>query len=120
AVCKSINPLLDSPKLHFCMLSNWLSQIAAITKFGLLSIPQRRGSVAAALFGIAGVVGVLVGVLSMAAGFRHAMAASGSPDGAIVLRSGADDEMSSGLQQDEIRLLADAPGLARRAEGPLV
>ena len=49
---------------------NWLSQIASVTKFGLLSIPQRRGSVGAALFGIAGVVAVLVGVLSIAAGFQ--------------------------------------------------
>jgi putative ABC transport system permease protein len=92
---------------------NWLSQIAAVTKFGLLSIPQRRGSVAAALMGIAGVVGVLVGVLSMAAGFRHAMAASGSPDSAIVLRSGADSEMVSGFGRDETRVIADAPGVAR-------
>src|SRR6267378_6124405 len=98
---------------------NWLSQVAAVAWFGLSSIPQRLGSVAAAVCGIAGVVGVLVSVLSMAAGFRHTMTASASPDSAIVLRSGANDEMSSGLQQDEIRLLADAPGLARGAAGPL-
>src|SRR5437870_4908060 len=98
---------------------NWLSQVASVAKFGVASIPQRRGSVAAAVFGIAGVVGVLVGVLSMAAGFMRTMASSSSPDSAIVLRSGANDEMSSGLQQDETRLLADAPGLARGAEGPL-
>src|SRR5438270_13604098 len=98
---------------------NWLSQIGSVTKFGLISIPQRRGSVAAALFGIAGVVGVLVGVLSMAVGFKKAMAASGSPDSAIVLRSGADNEMSSGLAGDDVRLVADAPGLARDANGPL-
>src|ERR1022692_2900782 len=79
---------------------NWLSQIAAVTKFGLLSMPQRRGSVAAAAFGIAGVVAVLVGVLSIAAGFRRAMAASGSPDAALVLRSGADSEMVSGFLRD--------------------
>src|SRR2546423_7717560 len=98
---------------------NWLSQIGAVTKFGLLSIPQRRASVAAAFMGIAGVVGVLVGVLSMAAGFKHAMAASGSPDSAIVLRSGADNEMVSGFGRDETRVIADAPGVARGPEGAL-
>src|SRR5436190_10780193 len=98
---------------------NWLSQVASVVKFGISSVPQRRGSVAAAVFGIAGVVGVLVGVLSMAAGFRRTMASSSSPDGAIVLRAGANDEMSSGLQQDETRLLADAPGVARGQQGPL-
>ncbi len=97
----------------------WLSQVCSVTKFGLTGIPQRRGSVLAAIIGIAGVVGVLIGVLSMAAGFRQAMAASGSPDSAIVLRSGADTEMVSGLSHDDTRVIADAPGLARGKEGSL-
>jgi len=98
---------------------NWFSQIASVTKFGLLSVPQRRGSVAAAVFGIGGVVAVLVGVLSIAAGFRQVMAASGSTDTAIVLRSGADSEMVSGLSREQTRLIADAPGVARGAQGSL-
>src|SRR6185436_1276374 len=98
---------------------NWLSQIASVTKFGVLSVPRRLGSVAASLVGIEGVVGVLVSVLSMAVGFRKTMLASASPNSAIVLRTGADDEMSSGFGQDETRLIADAPGLARTSEGPL-
>ncbi len=96
---------------------NWLSQVGAVTKFGLMGIPQRRGSVVAAAFGVAGVVGVLVGVLSMAVGFRKAMNASGSPDSAIVLRSGADSEMVSGFAVDETRVIADAPGLSRGTNG---
>ena len=76
---------------------NWFSQIGSVTKFGLMSIPQRRGAVAAAVIGIAGVVAVLVGVLSIAAGFQQVMTVSGSPDTAIVLRSGADSEMVSGF-----------------------
>jgi putative ABC transport system permease protein len=97
----------------------WFTQIGSITKFGLLSVPQRRGSVIATIIGIAGVVLVLVGVLSIAAGFRRAMTASGSPDAAIVLRSGADSEMVSGFGRPETRLIADAPGVARNAQGPL-
>ncbi len=98
---------------------NWLSQVASVTKFGLLSIPQRRGSVTATVIGIAGVVGVLVGVLSMAVGFRKAMTASGSPDSAIVLRSGADSEMVSGLAREDTRVIADGPAVARGTNGPL-
>jgi putative ABC transport system permease protein len=98
---------------------NWFSQIVSITKFGLLSIPQRRGAVAATVIGIAGVVTVLVGVLSIAAGFRQAMTVSAAPDGAVVLRSGADSEMVSGLGRDQTRVIADAPGVARNAQGPL-
>jgi putative ABC transport system permease protein len=101
-------------------LLNWLTQIASVTRFGLLSIPQRRGAVAATVIGTAGVVVVLVGVLSIAAGFRRAMSASAAPDAALVLRSGADSEMVSGLRRDDVRLIADAPGVARGAKGPLV
>jgi putative ABC transport system permease protein len=64
-------------------------------------------------------VAVLVSVLSIAAGFRQAMAVSGSPDGAIVLRSGANTEMVSGFGRNETRVIADAPGVARTAQGPL-
>lgn len=98
---------------------NWLSQIVSITRFGLMSMPQRRGAVAATLIGTAGVVTVLVGVLSIATGFRRAMANSGSPAAAIVLRSGSDSEMVSGFGRAETRVIADAPGLARNEQGPL-
>lgn len=98
---------------------NWLSQIASITKFGLMSIPQRRGAVAATVIGIAGVVAVFVGVLSMAAGFMHAMAVSSSPDAAIVLRTGANSEMVSGFSREQTQIIADSPNIARNAKGPL-
>ena len=99
-------------------LINWLTQIVSVTKFGLLGLPQRRGSVGAAVFRIAGVVGVLVGVLSIATGFQWTMAASSATDAAIVLRSGADSEMVSGLGRENTRLIADAPGVARTEAGP--
>lgn len=98
---------------------NWLTQVMSVTLFSLRSIPQRRGPVLVAMIGIAGVVAVLVGVLSIAAGFRAAMAVPASNEVALVLRSGADNEMTSGLSREETRLIADAPGLARSDEGPL-
>lgn len=98
---------------------NWLSQIISVTLFNLRTIPERKGSALAAAVGIAGVVAVLVGVLSIAEGFKAAMRVSGAEDVAIVLRSSADTEMTSGLSREEIRLVADAPGVARTADGPL-
>ena len=97
----------------------WLLQVAAVTRFGLMSVPRRLGAVAATVIGIAGVVGVLVGILSMAVGFEAAMTASGSDDKAIILRSGADSEMVSGLDHEATRIIADAPGVARGSNGPL-
>lgn len=96
---------------------NWLSQIVSVTLFNLRTIPQRAGSAVAAAVGIAGVVAVFVGVLSIAEGFRKAMTSTGSDEVALVLRSGADAEMTSGLGREDVRLIKDAPGLARDANG---
>src|SRR5215831_3818813 len=98
---------------------NWFSQIISVTHVNLRSIPERKGAVLAAAVGIAGVVGVFVGFLSIAEGFRAAMKVSGAPDVAIVLRHGADTEMTSGLSREDTRLVSDAPGIARNADGPL-
>src|ERR1700722_19686927 len=98
---------------------NWILKVISITKFGLLSLPQRLGATFATLIGIAGVVGVLVGVLSMATGFQHAMNVSAAPDGVIVLRSGATGEMDSGFGREETHVIADAPGVARTAQGAM-
>jgi putative ABC transport system permease protein len=98
---------------------NWLSQIFAVVFYNLQTIPQRKGSAFTAAVGIAGVVLVLVGVLAIAEGFKRALTSSGSKDVAIVLRSGADNEMNSGLTREDTRLISDAPGLARSATGPL-
>src|SRR5262245_54117838 len=98
---------------------NWLSQVVSVTHVNLRSIPERRGAVLAAAVGIAGVVAVFIGVLSIAEGFRAAMKISGADDVAIVLRNSANNEMTSGLSREEARLIADAPGVARTADGPL-
>src|SRR6187402_1948178 len=98
---------------------NWLSQILAVALYNLRTIPERKGSALTAAVGIAGVVLVLVGVLAIAAGFQKTLNSSGAKDIAIVLRSGADSEMNSGLSRDEARLIAETPGIARGAAGPL-
>lgn len=97
----------------------WLTQVFNVTWFGLQSMPQRLGSVAAAVFGIAGVVGVLIGVLSIAQGFRAALETAGSDDMAIVLRSGSTSEMVSGLSRDDVLVIADTSGVARNTDGAL-
>jgi putative ABC transport system permease protein len=98
---------------------NWFTQVLALTLVGIRTIPQRKGASIAAAVGIAGVVTVLVGVLSIAQGFARAMTVAGKPDNAIVLRSGSDTEMTSNLSREETRIIGDAPGVARSPEGPL-
>jgi putative ABC transport system permease protein len=90
------------------------NQIRAVTTLNLRSVPLRSGSSAVAILGIAGVVVVFVGVLSMAQGFHRAMLTGGDPLTAIVLRSGASSETGSLLGLDLVRLVKDAPGIAHR------
>lgn len=97
----------------------WLSQIFTVTLFSMRSLPQRKGSSAAALLGITGVVAVMVGVLSIAQGVLKTMESSGRDENAIVLRSGSDTEMMSGLMGDDTRLIAEAPGIARNEAGAM-
>jgi putative ABC transport system permease protein len=93
-------------------------QIRAVTTLNLRSAAQRFGSSAVTVAGIAGVVVVFVGVLSITEGFRRAMMTGGDPRTAIVLRSGASSEMGSMLGLDTVRLIKDAPGIARRDGRP--
>ena len=96
----------------------WLAQAAAVTGMSLRGIGQRAGSSLVAVVGVTGVVLVFVAVLSIAEGFQKTLEATGSPDTAIVLRSGSPDEMSSGLSREDTRVIADQPGILRTADGP--
>jgi putative ABC transport system permease protein len=102
------------------MSNNSLAQIGAITSMNLRNMSQRVASSVVALIGIAGVVTVLIGVLSIAEGFRAVLEISGSDQVAIVLRSGATDEMGSGLSQEQTRLIADSKQALRDEQGPVV
>jgi putative ABC transport system permease protein len=70
--------------------------------------------------GIAGTVGVFIAMLSLARGFRATLISSGSEDNAILMRAGATSEMMSGVGLDSVKIIQDAPGVARSSEGPLV
>ena len=91
----------------------WLSQTLAVLALNIRTIPARLSSSAVAIIGIAGVVVVFVSVLSIAAGFQAAMQGTGSPDRALVLRSGADSEMTSGLSGPDVDVIKQAPGIRR-------
>jgi putative ABC transport system permease protein len=95
---------------------SWIAQTVAVTALNLRTIPQRLGSSGVAIVGIAGVVVVLVSVLSIAQGFTAAMEESGSPSRALVMRSGADSEMTSGLSGEQVDVIKQAPGLRREGQ----
>jgi putative ABC transport system permease protein len=88
--------------------------------YNLRSVRQRWNSSIVAVLGIAGTVGVFVAMLSLAHGFKATLVASGTTDNALILRAGANAEMNGAVTLDEVRILQDAPGIARGPNGPLV
>ena len=58
----------------------------------LRTLPQRIGSSLVIVIGIAGVVAVLISMLSMSVGFRQTITNSSREDRAIILTRGAEAE----------------------------
>ncbi len=98
---------------------NGIAQIILITLMNLRNISQRLGTSAVAVFGVACVVGVFIGVLSMASGFQRTMVSAGAEDVLMLLRAGATTEMNSGLGYEETQLIANLPGIAKQDGKPI-
>jgi len=90
-----------------------LQQIFAVTWLNLRNLPQRMGSSAVAIIGVAAVVLVFAAVLSMAKGFERTMIAAGADDTAIIMRNGSTSELNSGLSNEQVLIIADAPGVLK-------
>jgi len=94
-----------------------LLQIAAVTAINLRSLPQRLWLSLSTVVAVALVVMVLLSFLAMANGFQHTVKGSGAQDVAVVLRGGSQSELNSTVSHDQLRLIEEAPGVARTAEG---
>ncbi len=88
--------------------------------YTLHSLRARWISTVVAVLGIAGTVGVFVAMLAMARGFQATLVASGSPQNALIRRAGATSEMDSMMELGQVRVIEDAPGVARGSDGPFV
>lgn len=89
--------------------------------YNVRSVLQRPVSTALTALGIALVVAVFIGMLALANGFRAALVQTGSEQNMLVLRRGADSELSSGLSREDARILAASPHVATGADGrPMV
>jgi putative ABC transport system permease protein len=108
------------------LLALWLGltrsgrRTLSVTRVGISTLGQRVGASSVVVIGIAGVVGVLVALLAMGAGFQHTLMQSGSNDTAIVLRGGSNAELNSVLDRDSVNIIENAPGVARGADGKAI
>jgi putative ABC transport system permease protein len=105
------------------LLVAWLTftssgrQTRSVIRIGIATTPQRLGSSAVVVVGIAGVVGVLVALLAMGAGFEQILKQTGADDTVIVLHSGAESEATSTLDNDTVGIISQAPQVLRGADG---
>jgi len=85
--------------------------------YNLRSVTQRPVSTATTALGIGLTVAILIGALALGAGFRASLVSTGAPDNALVLRKGADSEISSGITLDNVNILKANPAVAVGPDG---
>jgi putative ABC transport system permease protein len=88
--------------------------------YNIRSVRARWVSSLVAIIGIAGAVSVFIAMLALARGFKATLVASGLPQNAIVQQAGADSEMTSAVELEAVRIVEDAPQVARGGSDPLV
>ncbi len=89
--------------------------------YNVRSVLQRPVSTAFTALGIALVVAVFVAMLALANGFASALTRTGGDDNVLVMRKGADSEMSSGISKADVSIIASFPQVALDEAGrPLV
>ena len=85
--------------------------------YNVRSLLGRPVSTALTALGIGLVVAVFIAMLALANGFAAALTRTGSDVNVLVLRKGADSEMSSSLDRQATSILASAPHVARGGDG---
>jgi putative ABC transport system permease protein len=98
-----------------------LLQITALTVMNLKSLPKRFWLSLSTVIAVTLVVVVLLAFLAMRNGFQHTLASAGAEDVAMILRAGSQSEVASVITRDQVRLIEEASGIAKSADGkPLV
>lgn len=85
--------------------------------YNLRSMRARPVSTALTALGVGLVVAVFIGTLALANGFASALVRTGSPETVLVLRKGADSELSSSIDRGTASILAAVPQAARGPDG---
>jgi putative ABC transport system permease protein len=97
-----------------------IRQVLSVTAMNLRALPLRVTPSLVSVIGIAGVVLILVALLSISEGFRRTLELSGSDRVAIVLRGSSSAELTSNFSQEQVQIIEQAPGIARDSRGPIV
>lgn len=90
-------------------------------KYNLRNLAVRKTTTIAAGLGLGLVVFVFASVLMLSNGVQRTLGRSADPNMAVVIRKGSDAELASGIEENQIGVMAAAPGVAKGDDGqPLV
>ena len=90
-----------------------VKQTLSILVMSLRSLPNRLMPTSIIVIGIAGVVAVLLALLSLASGFESTLKSTGQDNRAIVLRAGSTSEINGSLSINQYNVIKDLAGVAR-------
>jgi putative ABC transport system permease protein len=85
--------------------------------YNLRNLTVRKATTVATSAGLGLVVFVFASVLMLANSVHRTMGRSAKPDVAIVLRKGADAELPSGIEEQQVSLILNSAEVARRPDG---
>jgi putative ABC transport system permease protein len=97
----------------------FINQVFAVTMLNIRNLPKRIATSTVAIVGVLAVVLVFAAVLSMAKGFERTMIATGAEDVAIILRSGATSELTSGFSNEQTLIIGNMPGVLKDGDNPV-
>ena len=93
------------------------TQTREIVLMNLRSIPDRLAPSLVIVIGIAGVVAVMVALLSMSSGLSQTLGATGREDQVVITRGGSQGELSSFLAIASMTLIKQDRAVARNPDG---
>ena len=85
--------------------------------YNVRNILHRPAATLTTALGIAFTVAILIGALALASGFQAALLETGSDDNLLLMRKGADGEISSGVPRDAANIIRALPDVATGADG---
>src|SRR5262249_17341181 len=92
-------------------------QISSVVSTNLRSLPQRYATSSVVVIGIAGVVAVLIAVLSLSTGLAQSLSTTGRPDRPILLHTQSNSEVGSSIPHEWIATILQAPGILHGQDG---
>lgn len=85
--------------------------------YNFRSVMRRPIGTFTTALGIGFTIAILIAALALAEGFRTTLTSAGSPQNMLVLRKGADSEISSGIGRDAAAILRSLPDVAAGPDG---